>query len=73
MGRGNGFYYINPSHVMNGYTCKVGRGRVAGQACTCARLLCIAEHFSPFKVVNMTFLSLWDCQLECKGNGERGL
>lgn len=48
MGKGNGFYYINPSRVMNGYTCKVGMGRrerVAGQACTCARLLCIAEHF----------------------------
>ena len=27
MGKGNGFYYINPSHVMNGRTCKVGRGR----------------------------------------------
>lgn len=27
MGKGNGFYYINPSHVMNGHTCKVGRGR----------------------------------------------
>lgn len=27
MGKGNGFYYINPSGVMNGYTCKVGRAR----------------------------------------------
>lgn len=24
---GNGFYYINPSHVMNGRTCKVGAGK----------------------------------------------
>lgn len=26
MGKGNGSYYINPSPVMNGHTCKVGRG-----------------------------------------------
>lgn len=39
---GNGFYYINPSHVMNGRTCKVGVGKgrkVIGRGCcACARL-----------------------------------
>lgn len=71
MGKGNGFYYINPSCEMNGCTCKVGRGKgkVVGQAFACARQLCIAECFSPCQVVNMTFLSLWDCRLECAGNG----
>lgn len=35
---GNGFYYINPSHVMNGRTCKVGAGKgrkVIGRVLDC--------------------------------------
>lgn len=31
MGKGNGFYYINPSHMMNGHTCKFGQGRGEGR------------------------------------------
>lgn len=75
MGKGNGFYYINPSHVMNGYTCKGGQGRRESDRTGLRLRLTAAPRCTlfPCKVVNTTFLSLWDCQLECKGNGRKGL
>lgn len=72
MGEGNGFYYINPSHVMNGHTYKVGRGRRGKWSDGPAPAL-NRRALSPRQVVNMTFLSLWDCQLECKGTGGKGI
>ena len=72
MGRGNGFYYINPSHVMNGYTCKVGRGR-RESGWTGLHLRSTPVHcwaLSPFRAVNMTFFV--SLGLSIGVHGERG-
>lgn len=59
-GKGNEFYHINLSRMMNGCTCKVGRGGWVGGGGVVVGLVL-------HEVVNMTVVSLWDCQRECTG------
>lgn len=73
MGKGNGFYYINPSQVTNGYTCKVGQGRrESGPTCRPAPALYCCASLSTFSMEGCKYDIFVSLGLSIGVQGERG-